>query len=115
MITVGSEAKTRNCIGAVARMERSVIRDCREASMPPRITLRSIRATLACLLASVGWAKARSAVPTSASTQTASQTWARFALPIPHSLRKRLRSFHPICKELECIPEVRKSREFLRF
>jgi hypothetical protein len=31
--------------------------------------------------ASVGWAKARSAVPTSASTQTASQPWARFALP----------------------------------
>ena len=30
---------------AVARMERSVIRDCREASMPPRISLRSIRAT----------------------------------------------------------------------
>jgi hypothetical protein len=26
-------------------MERSVIRDCREASMPPRISLRSIRAT----------------------------------------------------------------------
>ena len=31
----------------VARMERSVIRDCHEASMPPRISLRSIRATLA--------------------------------------------------------------------
>jgi hypothetical protein len=31
----------------VARMERSVIRDCREASIPPRIALRSIRATLA--------------------------------------------------------------------
>jgi len=28
----------------VARMERSVIRDCREASIPPRISLRSIRA-----------------------------------------------------------------------
>jgi hypothetical protein len=33
----------------VARMERSVIRDCHEASTPPRISLRSIRATLACL------------------------------------------------------------------
>jgi hypothetical protein len=32
---------------SVARMERSVIRDCREASMPSRISLRSIRATLA--------------------------------------------------------------------
>ena len=31
----------------VARMERSVIRDCHEASIPPRISLRSIRATLA--------------------------------------------------------------------
>jgi hypothetical protein len=30
----------------VARMERSVIRDCREASTPPRIALRSIRATI---------------------------------------------------------------------
>ena len=29
----------------VARMERSVIRDYHEASMPPRISLRSIRAT----------------------------------------------------------------------
>jgi hypothetical protein len=28
-------------------MERTVIRDCHEASMPPRISLRSIRATLA--------------------------------------------------------------------
>jgi hypothetical protein len=28
-----------------ARMERSVIRDCHEASMPPWISLRSIRAT----------------------------------------------------------------------
>jgi hypothetical protein len=27
-------------------MERSVIRDCREVSMPPRISLRSIRATI---------------------------------------------------------------------
>jgi hypothetical protein len=34
-------------IKCVARMERSAIRDCREASMPPRISLRSIRATLA--------------------------------------------------------------------
>src|SRR5208283_2904664 len=33
----------------VARMERSVIRDCREASMPPRISLRSIRAMLAAI------------------------------------------------------------------
>jgi len=32
--------------GPVARMERSVIRDCREASTPPRISLRSIRATI---------------------------------------------------------------------
>jgi hypothetical protein len=30
-------------------MERSVIRDYREASMPPRISLRSIRAILAAL------------------------------------------------------------------
>src|SRR4029077_11243109 len=30
----------------VARMERSLIRDCREAPTPPRISLRSIRATL---------------------------------------------------------------------
>ena len=36
---------------------------------------------------SVGWAKARSAVPTSASTKTASQPWARFALPTLRSLR----------------------------
>jgi hypothetical protein len=28
-------------------MERSIIRDCHEASMPPRISLRSIRATVA--------------------------------------------------------------------
>jgi hypothetical protein len=28
-------------------MERSVVRDCHEASVPPRISLRSIRATLA--------------------------------------------------------------------
>src|SRR5208282_5196417 len=38
------------------------------------------------MAASVGWAKARSAVPTSASTQTASQPWARFALPTLRSL-----------------------------
>jgi len=31
-------------------MERSVIRDCHEASMPPRISLRSIRATVASLV-----------------------------------------------------------------
>ena len=31
----------------VARMERSVIRDCREASMPSRISFRSIQVTLA--------------------------------------------------------------------
>ena len=35
MITAGTEAKRVTLIGAVARMERSVIRDCREASMPP--------------------------------------------------------------------------------
>jgi len=45
----------------VARMERSVIRDCLEASMPPRISLRSIRATTAAkpiisLRATVGFA-----------------------------------------------------------
>jgi hypothetical protein len=34
-------------IRAVAWTERSAIRECREASMPPRISLRSIRATLA--------------------------------------------------------------------
>ena len=31
-------------------MERSVIWDCHEASVPPRISLRSIRATLASLV-----------------------------------------------------------------
>ncbi len=36
--------------------------------------------------ATVGWAKARSAVPTSASTRTASQPWACFALPTLRSL-----------------------------
>jgi hypothetical protein len=39
-------ARTIKC---VARMERSAIRDRREAPMPPRISLRSIRATLAAL------------------------------------------------------------------
>ena len=33
----------------------------------------------------------------------------------PRPLRKRLHSFHPICKELKCIPEVRESRDLLRF
>ena len=35
----------------ITRMERSVIPDCREASIPPRISLRSIRVTLATLTA----------------------------------------------------------------
>jgi hypothetical protein len=34
-------------------MERSVIRDCHEASMPPRISLRSIRATILVMAALV--------------------------------------------------------------
>jgi hypothetical protein len=33
----------------------------------------------------------------------------------PNILRKRLRPFHPIRKKLERIPEVRKSRNLLRF
>ena len=44
-LTISGETSRR----FVARMERSVIWDCREASSPPRIALRSIRATLAAI------------------------------------------------------------------
>ena len=47
----------------VARMERSVIRECREASMPPRISLRSIRATILVMPALVAGIHVFSAIP----------------------------------------------------
>ena|SRR5580658_8855764 len=43
--------------------------------------------------ASVGWAKARGAVPTSASTQAVNQPWARFALPTLRLLASSLEKF----------------------
>jgi hypothetical protein len=46
----GKDAIFARPFKCVARMERSVIRDCHEASMPPRISLRSIQATLASLV-----------------------------------------------------------------